>query len=84
MNTPAHLPAASANALTGVEAARCPLCGQPNGCALAAAPAPAPAGCTPPPCWCVHATFTPALLARVPADARRRACICAACAAAAA
>jgi hypothetical protein len=35
-----------------------------------------------PPCWCVAATFGDALLARVPAAARGRACICAACAAA--
>lgn len=34
------------------------------------------------PCWCLSATFGPELLARVPAEARGQACICAACAAA--
>jgi hypothetical protein len=32
------------------------------------------------PCWCTQAEFSPALLARVPAEARDRACICASCA----
>jgi hypothetical protein len=54
----------------------CPLCGKPNDCAAACS------GDLAAPCWCRDATFTPALLARVPADARGRACICAACAAA--
>lgn len=58
--------------------ARCPLCGGPNGCAMEAARAGGQP--QPPPCWCTQATFAPALLARVPEDARRRACICAACA----
>ena len=35
------------------------------------------------PCWCVAASFSDELLARVPPAARGRACICAACAAAA-
>ena len=37
-----------------------------------------------PACWCSQATFPPELLARVPAEARRRACICPACAGSAA
>jgi len=41
-------------------------------------------GVAQPPCWCMSATFTKALLARVPADARGLACICAKCAAVAA
>ena len=60
-------------------AAACPLCGGANACAMAAG-----VGADGPPCWCVAATFGDALLARVPAAARGRACICAACAAAAA
>ncbi|EWS58589.1 hypothetical protein Y695_04686 [Hydrogenophaga sp. T4] len=32
-----------------------------------------------PPCWCVTATFTPDLLARLPAEAQGQACICARC-----
>jgi len=33
-----------------------------------------------PPCWCTRATFSPDLLAQVPAPARGQACLCAACA----
>ena len=33
-----------------------------------------------PPCWCTQARFTPEQLARVPAEARGRTCLCAACA----
>ncbi len=59
---------------------RCPLCGGPNGCAMQAERA---TGQPQPPCWCTRATFSEALLARVPEAARRKACICATCAAAA-
>ena len=59
----------------------CPLCGGPNGCAMEQERA---SGQPQRPCWCTQASFTPALLARLPEDARRRACICAACARAAA
>jgi hypothetical protein len=55
--------------------ARCPLCGEPNACALAR-PGAAPDD----PCWCRDERFPPELLARVPAPARRRACLCRACA----
>ncbi|TXK30998.1 cysteine-rich CWC family protein [Ottowia sp. GY511] len=63
-----------------VDTARCPLCGGPNGCAMAQVVA----GAAPVACWCRDADFAPELLARVPPEARRRACICAACVAAAA
>lgn len=59
--------------------ARCPLCGGPNGCAMAPHAPAATAGA----CWCMAASFSPELLARVPPGARRKACICARCAAAA-
>lgn len=55
---------------------RCPLCGESNGCAMAAPDEPGS------PCWCVATTFDDALLARVRPESRGRACICAACAAA--
>ncbi|MBE7940430.1 MULTISPECIES: cysteine-rich CWC family protein [Ramlibacter] len=55
----------------------CPLCGQPNQCA---AERRRETGQPQAPCWCVSAHFPPELLARVPADARDRACICPACA----
>jgi len=58
-----------------VDPTRCPLCGQPNRCAMAQA-TEQPAA----PCWCVSVSFSAELLARVPAAAQRQACICAACA----
>ena len=58
----------------------CPLCGQPNACANEIARA---TGQAQPPCWCTTVDFTPELLARVPPQARRLACICEACARAA-
>lgn len=58
----------------------CPLCGQGNGCAMEAARA---GGSAAAPCWCAEVAFTPQLLARIPAAARRLACVCRACATAA-
>ncbi|MEJ5992008.1 cysteine-rich CWC family protein [Ramlibacter sp. PS3R-8] len=55
----------------------CPLCGQPNRCAMEVQRA---TGEAQPPCWCTQLDFTADLLARVPAQAQRLACICAACA----
>ena len=55
----------------------CPLCGKGNGCAMAGGSDPDR------PCWCMDVSFSDELLARVPPAARGRACICAACAAAA-
>lgn len=63
-----------------IDPCRCPLCGQPNACANEIARA---TGQAQPPCWCTTMGFTPELLARVPPQARRQACICAACAQAA-
>ncbi|MDP3700331.1 MAG: cysteine-rich CWC family protein [Hylemonella sp.] len=60
-----------------IDPCRCPLCGQPNGCANELARA---TGLAQPPCWCTTVTFAPELLARVPAQAQRKACICARCA----
>ena len=57
---------------------RCPLCGGPNGCAVMQPPASCGGGQA---CWCAQASFAPALLERVPPAARRKACICARCAA---
>jgi hypothetical protein len=55
----------------------CPLCGGPNGCAASAS------GSFETPCWCMSVAFAPELLARLPAEAVNRACICARCAGAA-
>jgi hypothetical protein len=59
-----------------LDPSRCPLCGGDNGCAMAAEQA---TGETQPACWCVSASFSAALLARLPAGAIDAACICVRC-----
>jgi len=54
--------------------AACPLCGGPNGCAVAAA------GRFDVACWCRDVCFSAELLARVPPVHRGSACICRRCA----
>jgi hypothetical protein len=56
-----------------VDPSRCPLCGQPNHCRLAAG------AHSNEECWCFRVRFPSSLLARVPELARRRACICQQC-----
>jgi Cysteine-rich CWC len=56
----------------------CPLCGGANACA------PARSGRFGEACWCENATFSAALVDRVPEALRGVSCICAACAASAA
>ena len=80
--TPRGSPALPADSTTvpppaTVDPARCPLCGGPNGCAMEAQRA---TGQPQPPCWCTQVNFSAALLAKVPADARDKACICVRCA----
>lgn len=55
---------------------RCPLCGGDNRCAMETERA---TGQPQPPCWCTTAKFPPDLLARLPAEAAGKACICGAC-----
>jgi hypothetical protein len=55
----------------------CPLCGQANRCAMEVQ---RETGQPQPPCWCTQANFGAELLARVPPEAQRLACICPACA----
>jgi hypothetical protein len=57
--------------------ALCPLCGQPNRCAMEVQRS---TGQAQPPCWCTRVDFGADLIARVPADAQRLSCICDACA----
>ena len=71
----------------------CPLCGQPNACAMAAPVAAtvaktgaaseaadrAESVVAAEPCWCTRVHFSADLLNQVPQTARNRACICAAC-----
>ena len=75
MNT---LTAAKTASALAPDASCCPLCGQPNLCAMEQARLTG----QPPsePCWCTQANFSAELLARVPEAARRQACICARCA----
>ncbi|WP_075807046.1 cysteine-rich CWC family protein [Melaminivora alkalimesophila] len=56
-----------------IDPCRCPLCGQPNRCALQAGQ-PAPT------CWCMQERVSRAALARIPAPQRGRACLCPRCA----
>ena len=55
----------------------CPLCGQPNQCAMERQRV---TGASQDACWCTQVDFSADLLARVPPEARRLACICPACA----
>jgi Cysteine-rich CWC len=64
-----------------IDPARCPLCGEPNRCAMELE---RETGQKQGPCWCVGATFSTELLQRLPAEAAGQACICTRCAAAAA
>ncbi|MDP4609485.1 MAG: cysteine-rich CWC family protein [Burkholderiaceae bacterium] len=58
---------------TTIDPLLCPLCGQANACAMANGNDNAE------PCWCVGLTFGPDVLARVPPEAQRLACICQRC-----
>ncbi|WP_310614301.1 cysteine-rich CWC family protein [Limnohabitans sp.] len=60
-----------------VDSCACPLCGQPNQCAMEVGKAN---GQPVAKCWCVDVSFSPELLAKVPAAAQNKACICQACA----
>ena len=62
-----------------VDPSRCPLCGQPNQCAMEVERA---TGAKQPPCWCTGLDFSGELLEKLPAESRGKACICNACAAA--
>jgi hypothetical protein len=55
-------------------ATTCPLCSGPNGCA------PAACGRFDVDCWCSTARIPADVLARIPAEQRLRACVCARCA----
>jgi hypothetical protein len=61
-----------------IDPTRCALCGAPNRCANEVA---RETGRAQPPGWCTTVDFSAELLAQVPAQAARLACICEACAA---
>lgn len=76
MNTPpTDQPSCSAR---HIDAGHCPVCGQPNLCAMEQARLTGQSECGP--CWCTQATFGADLLARVPEQVRGKSCICARCA----
>jgi len=62
-----------------MQAQLCPLCGQPNRCAMEVQ---RETGVPQPPCWCTQVDFSQELLAQLPPAAQGTACICAACQAA--
>jgi len=51
---------------------KCPLCGNPNQCAVAADPNATE-------CWCESVIFPSELLAQIPEDAIRKTCVCQKC-----
>lgn len=59
-----------------IDPTRCPLCGGDNRCAMEIE---RDTGVPQGPCWCVGASITPDLMARLPREAEGKACICAAC-----
>ncbi|MCJ0766017.1 cysteine-rich CWC family protein [Variovorax terrae] len=65
---------------TAPDPRRCPLCGQPNDCAMQRQ---RDTGEPQPPCWCTTVRFERVVLERIPTEARRLACVCRACATAA-
>jgi hypothetical protein len=50
---------------------RCPLCGEPNDCGLAAGKTD---------CWCFAVKISPEALVRLPEEARGKVCVCRKCA----
>ena len=54
----------------------CPICIEPNVCAMEKAKA---TGTKPERCWCMDAVFTPVVMDQVPVAAKGKACICAQC-----
>ncbi|NCV08569.1 MAG: hypothetical protein EBW51_08275, partial [Actinobacteria bacterium] len=46
-----------------IDPTRCPICGEPNVCAMEKAKV---TGSKPERCWCMDAVFTPAVMERVP------------------
>ena len=60
-----------------IDPTRCPICGEPNVCAMEMAKV---TGSKPERCWCMDAVFTPSVMEQLPDAAKGKACICAKCA----
>jgi hypothetical protein len=73
MPSPAFAPASA----LAIDPRRCPLCGQMNECAMERERA---SGEKQSPCWCTQVDFNRTVLEKIPAPARRLACVCRACA----
>lgn len=58
---------------SSIDVAQCPLCGRANECQLCTVAAYKG------PCWCAKVTIPEALLARIPAELRNKACVCREC-----
>ncbi|MDP2264020.1 MAG: cysteine-rich CWC family protein [Hydrogenophaga sp.] len=69
-------PSAQPSPPTPADPGLCPLCQGDNRCAMEREKA---SGQPQPPCWCVSESFSADLLARLPAEAQGKACICARC-----
>ena len=65
--------------MDAIDPTRCPLCLEPNTCAMEIAKTTHAA---PERCWCLDAVFSSELMDKVPEQAKGKACICANCAAA--
>jgi len=60
------------DAKNNLDTSTCPLCGEPNQCALAADPNATE-------CWCETVDFPEELLAQIPDKAVRKTCVCQTC-----
>jgi hypothetical protein len=67
--------------MNAIDPTRCPLCDEPNACAMEVAKA---TGNKAERCWCMDAVFTPVVMDQVPDEAKGKTCICAKCASASA
>jgi len=59
-----------------IDPTRCPICLEPNVCAMETAKA---TGTKPQRCWCMDAVITPEVMDLVPDQAKGKACVCAKC-----
>ena len=59
-----------------IDPSLCPVCGQPNQCAMEVQKA---TGLEQQPCWCTHVDLSLDLLAKIPPELRGKACVCPGC-----
>lgn len=50
----------------------CPICGEPNNCAIAN-------GLNPEECWCMKVNFPKEIFDKIPKDKKNKACVCKKC-----